>query len=194
MRFALGSRSSRFTDAAVNVVVVARNSFLKLFCCCFSELLQSSAWDASEPTADAAAQQVSALSSLITTAPDELSGTARTAAVSQCTKLMSVLDPRDTASLSKALGMMAAVAKQASSEALVSASQAGDGRRRLLLGGDGAASILHHRRRLSAMAAQSLQESTDNAILVMAASMLNGTQPGERTQTVSVRLRQYCVF
>ncbi len=158
-------------------------------CSCFhvwrGVYVQSSAWEASEPTSDVAAQQVSALDSLVTASPDELSSGAREAAVSQVSRLMAVIDPRDTRSLSKALAVMASVARQASSDAVLSAGSPGPGGRRLHLS-EAQLAARHARRLADEATAQSLQDSTNDAILVMAGSMLNGTTPGESEQTVSV--------
>lgn len=158
-----------------------------LFTCLPSLLrLQMSAWSVSAPTANAAAQQISSLTSLITAAPDELSTAARQDAVSHCVSLLGAVDAKDAASLRKALDMMGAVLKQATGEAVVAAGATGGGPgRRLMqmsgwrrfLGGDDAAS-----------AAAALQQQTTDGIHNMVSNILGGTQAGQKPQTISVRV------
>ena len=166
-----------FTDASFADVQALRSSLLTA---------TMSAFDLSEPTAAVIAQQAAALDGMIGGAPDQLDDAGKAAAVAHCQSLISHLSPdSDPAVLNKLLGTVSAISKQATSDA----STASQSQQRMLAVRGAVPAAIEHQRRLvhaAASTAESLFESTVEAIHAIVAAVLQGTLPGETPKSLSV--------
>ena len=169
---------------------------------------QFTVWDQTDPTADAVAQQASALSALAGSAPDQLDTAAKQDTVTLCRNILQHVSASDTASIASILSTITSVAGQAAADAaalLIPTSRRR--RRRLEFGTNSSFSEeeavgvydAEHARRLAASVetASALLDETNNAIQDIAKAVLAGVVAGENVVSIAVRgcvctITDYC--
>jgi hypothetical protein len=151
------------------------------------------AWNQTEVSADAAAQQVSALASLTIADPDELSDEDKLNTLNFAANLVTSVDPTDTATVTTLLSTLGSLSTQAmlDAKAAIAARAAASRRRRLGLshfrpGLDDD----RHRRLVDAAtsAAQDVITATKDALASLSGSVLSEFSPGQDPTILAVRL------
>lgn len=162
------------------------------------EMLSSmmSAWEATEVSSDAAAQQISALASLSITSPDELSAEDKVNTLAFAASLAAVVDPDDSNSVARLLGALGSLSSQAMLDAQAAiAARGATSRRRVLsssLRNSSQLMLDEARQRVledeTATAAQQVVSATVDALNSLATALLSDFTEGQEPLLLQVRL------
>ena len=153
-----------YSEEALNAAREVRGQF-------FTKLKE--AWNLTNPSADAVAQQASALHALAATKPDEVDADTQAQAAAFCKELSNTVGVRDTHSAGTLLDTVTRLSRNAAVQARAQSTVAASRRLSTLTSHEDVAR------------AQALSNDVDDTVMNLAGAVLKGTRSGEVPVTVS---------